>query len=133
MLLALLLAYALSMSAGGMDHTMSDTALPHDGAAADLAASSTGGQMVMPDGSTMDMGEHQAESPAAAAIGGDPAASAPVEGAHEMAMGGAINWYVIGGVLALIAAGIALAAGLNEHLERRMAMGMLVTEGACGE
>ena len=50
-----------------------------------------------------------------------------------MAMGGAINWYVIGGILALIAAGIALAAGLNEHLERRIAVGTLVTEGVCGE
>jgi hypothetical protein len=88
--------------------------------------------MVMADGSTMDMGDHPTESPDAAA-GADPAASTPVEGHHEMAMGGAINWYVIGGILALIAAGIALAAGMNEHLERRIATGTLVTEGVCGE
>jgi hypothetical protein len=133
MLLALLFAYAFSMSAGGMDHTMSDAALPQDGAAVDPAASSTGGMMVMADGSTMDMGDHPAESPPAAATAADPVASTPVEGHHEMAMGGAINWYVIGGLLALIAAGIALAAGLNEHLERRIATGTLVAEGVCGE
>lgn len=132
-LLALLFAYALSMSAGGMGHTMSNTALPHDGAATDPAATSTGGQMVMADGSTMDMGQHPTESPDAAATAADPAASAPAEGDHQMAMGGAINWYVIGGLLALVAAGIALAAGLNEHLERRIAMGTLVMEGGCSE
>ena len=133
-LLALLFAYAFSMSAGGMDGmTMSDAALPQDGGAADTAAPAPDGQMVMPDGSTMDMGEHPAESPAAAATEPDHAASAPVEGDHEMAMGGAINWYVIGGLLALIAAGIALAAGLNEHLERRIATGTLRAEGVCGE
>jgi hypothetical protein len=48
-------------------------------------------------------------------------------------MGGAINWYVVGGILALVAAGIALAAGLKEHLERQIAMGALVTEGVCVE
>lgn len=133
-LLALLFAYAFSMSAGGMDGMMmSNAALPQDGAAADPAVPVADGQMVMPDGSTMDMGAHPSESPAAAATDADPAASTPAAAEHEMVMGGAINWYVIGGLLALIAAGIALAAGLNEHLERRIATGRLVTEGACGE
>ena len=134
LLFALLFAHAFSMNAGGMDHMMStDAALSQDGAATDAAASSAGSQMVMPDGSVMDMGEHPAESPDAAATAADPAASAPVEGDHQMAMGGEINWYVIGGILALIAAGVALAAGLNEHLERQIAMGALVTEGVCVE
>jgi hypothetical protein len=133
-LLALVFAYAFSMNTGGMEHMMSrDAALPQEGAATDAAASSAGSQMVMPDGSVMDMGEHPAESPDAAATAADPAASASAEADGHMAMGGAINWYVIGGVLALVAAGIALAAGLNEHLERRLAAGTLVTEGACGE
>lgn len=132
-LFALFFAYAFSMSAGGMDHTMSNAALPHDGAVADPAAPSTGGQMVMADGSTMDMGEHPSESPGTAATGADAAASAPVEADHQMAMGGAINWYVIGGILALVAAGIALAAGLKEHLARRIAMGTLAIEGVCVE
>lgn len=132
-LLAMLLTYALSMSAGGMDHTMSDAALPQDGAAADAVAPSTGGQMVMADGSTMDMGEHPSESPAAAAPDADHVASEPGGGEHEMAMGGTVNWYLIGGILALVAAGIALAAGLKEHLARRIAMGTLVTGEVCSE
>lgn len=132
-LLAMLLTYALSMSAGGMDHTMSNAALPQDGAAADAVAPSTGGQMVMADGSTMDMGEHPSESPAAAAPDADHVASEPGGGEHEMAMGGTVNWYVIGGILALVAAGIALAAGLKEDLERRIATGTLVTEEVCSE
>ena len=130
----MMFAYTFSMSTGGMEGMMmSNAALPQDGAAADTAAPEADGQMVMPDGSVMDMGQHTTESPPAAATTADPAASEPFEGAHEMAMGGAINWYVIGGILALIAAGIALAAGLNEHLERRIAVGALVTEGGCGE
>lgn len=121
-LFALFFAYAFSMNAGGMEHTMST----------DAAAPATGGQMVMADGSVMDMGEHPSESPGAAATEADPAASTPAE-AHQMEMGGAINWYVIGGILALVAAGIALAAGLKEHLARRIAMGTLAIEGVCVE
>ncbi len=133
-LLVLLFAYAFSMNAGGMEYTMSgDAALPQDGMAAGAAASSAGGQMVMPDGDTMDMGEHPSESPGTAATEADHAASAPVEADHQMEMSGAINWYVIGGLLALVAAGVALAAGLKEHLARRMAMGPLVTEGVFSE
>jgi hypothetical protein len=135
LLFALLLTYSFSMNAGGMDHMMSgDAAVAGNGAAADTAAPATGGQMVMPDGSVMNMGEHPTESPGAAATEADPAAPAHAEAdGHDMEMGGAINWYVIGGILALIAAGIALAAGLNEHLERRIALGALVTEGVCVE
>lgn len=116
-----------------MDHTMSNTDLPHDGATADPAAPSTGGQMVMADGNTMDMSEHPSESAGAAATEAGAAASMPVEADHEMAMGGSVNWYAIGTILALIAAGIALAAGLNEHLEYRIAMGTLVTQEVCSE
>lgn len=118
-LFALFFAYAFSMTAGGMDRTMST----------DAAAPATGGQMVMPDGSAMDVGQHPSESPGTAAA---PAASTPAE-ARQMEMGGSINWYVIGGILALVAAGIALAAGLNEHLARRIAMGTLAIEGVCVE
>lgn len=133
LLLAMLFAYALSMSAGGMSHTMSNAALPVDGTATDPAAASTGGQMVMADGSTMDMGDHPADTAGSAATEPGNTASEPTGGDHQMVMGGSINWYVIGGILALIAAGIALASGLNEHLERRIATGALVMEGACSE
>jgi hypothetical protein len=133
-LFALLFAYAFSMNTGGIDHTMSgDTALAENGAATDTAAPATGSQMVMPDGSVMDMGQHPSDSPGGAAAEANPAASAPAEADGHMAMGGAINWYVVGGILALVAAGIALAAGLKEHLERQIAMGALVTEGVCVE
>lgn len=133
-LFALIFAYALSMNAGGMEYTMSgDAAVPQDGMAAGAAAPSGGDQMVMPDGSAMDMGQHASDSQATAATKADPAAAAPVEADHQMEMGGAINWYIIGGILALVAAGIALAAGLKEHLARRTVMGTLVTGEVCSE
>lgn len=122
-LFALFFAYAFSMNAGGMEHTMST----------DAAAPATGGQMVMADGSVMDMGQHPSETPGTAATEADPAATAAAEADHQMEMSGAINWYVVGVILALVAAGVALAAGLKEHLARRIAMGTLAIEGVCVE
>ncbi len=126
------LAYGFSMSPGAMDHTMSDAALAPDEAAGDVGAPHSGGQMVMSDGSTMDMGEHGVQSADIAAPEAEAHASAPVEGEHEMAMGGSVNWYAIGIILALVSTSVAVVAGLKEHLERRIATGALVTE-VCGE
>jgi hypothetical protein len=131
---ALIILYVVSMIAGAMGHTMSgDTGLPQDGAASDAAPPTTGGQMVMSDGSVMGTDEHPSESPGTAVTEADHDGSAPAEADHQTEMGAAVNWYVIGGILALVAAGIALAAGIKEHLARRIATGALVTNGVCNE
>lgn len=131
---ALIILYVVSMIMGDMQHTVSgDSTLLQDGAATDAAPPTTGGQMVMSDGSVMGTDEHPSESPGTAVTEADHDGSVAAEADEQMEMGGTINWYVIGGILALVAAGIALAAGVKEHLGRRIATGALVTQEACSE
>lgn len=131
---ALIILYLVSMIMGGMQHTVSgDSTLLQDGAATDAAPPTTGEQMVMSDGSVMNTDEHPSDSPGTIATEADHGESVAAEADEQMEMGAAINWYVIGGILALVAAGIALVAGLKEHLARRIATGALVTQEACSE
>jgi hypothetical protein len=131
-------AHSLSTNAGGMGEMAgmgmsSDATGTQGGAASTPAAAATGGQMTMSDGSGMDMGQMSSDSAGAPALSATPATEghdAAATDGHAMEMGGVINWYVIGGFLALVAAGIALAAGLKEHLAGHIAMGALVTEGS---
>ena len=127
--------YVVSMYAGGMVHsTSSDTTVHQDAVTTSVPVPVAGDdQMVMPDGSVMDMSQHPSESAGTAVTeadhGGTPAAGVD----HQMETDGAINWYVIGGVLALIAALVAVVAGAKERLARGIAMGTLATEGDSGE
>lgn len=127
--LVMLGVYIFSMYAGGMGHSMdSDTTAHQDAVASTIPAPLAGGQMVMPDGSVMDMNDHLGESAVTSATEADHVAS-PAPGAeHRMETGGAVNWYVVGGVLALIAALVAAVAGVKEHLARGIAMGTLGME-----
>lgn len=92
--------------------------------------------MIMPDGSTMDMGD-MGPSTAGDSSTADPAGQTmtmPDGSTMDMgAMGGAIDWQVIGLILALVAACIPLGIALNEYLRRKMALGALVEQGATGE
>jgi len=110
-----------------------DATVHQDAVATTVAAPVAGDEMVMPDGSVMDMGQHPTESPGTAVTeashGGAPAAGAD----HQMEMGGVVNWYVIGGVLALIAALVAVVAGMKERLARAIATGKVAAQGVSGE
>jgi hypothetical protein len=134
-LLVMLGAYIFSMYSGGMEHSVSgDTTLPEDAVVTTVVAPVAAGQMVMSDGSVMDMDEHSSASTGIAVAEADHDATAPAGTSHSEGMGGgSVNWYVIGGVLALIAAVIAVAAGLKERLARGIATSGVTTEGVSGE
>lgn len=133
-LLVMLGAYVFSMYAGGMEHSISsETTLHQDAVTTSVAAPVTGDQMVMADGEVMDMDEHPSESPGTAVTEADQDAPAAVGASHSEEMGGSVNWYVIGGILALVAAGIAVVAGVMERLARGIATGANATEGVSDE
>lgn len=133
-LVVMLGVYIFSMYAGGMEHSMSsDTTVHQDAVATTVAAPVAGDEMVMPDGSVMDMGQHPTESPGTAVIEADHGGAPTVGADHQMEMDGVINWYVIGGILALVAALVAVVAGLKERLARAIATGKVAARGVSGE
>jgi hypothetical protein len=156
-LLSMLALYVFSMYAGGMDHAPSgDTTASQDPTPPSVAAPVAEGQMVMPDGSVMDMGQHPAESvaqdqmvmpdgsvmntddhpaesPGSAVTEAGRAGTSTAASDHEMNMGGAVNWYIIGGILAVISALVAVVAGLKERLARGIAAGAPTVEAVSCE
>lgn len=115
-------------------HLLGPSVVPQQHAGESTAART--GQMTMDDGSTMNMGDMGApEEPLATTE------SAPDHGATEATdedgahhgMGGVVNWQAIGLILALVAAGVSLAAGLKDYLERQIALGTLLDAGVLGE
>ncbi|MHB0979966.1 MAG: FixH family protein [Thermoleophilia bacterium] len=72
---------------------------------------------------------HAGDAAATAATADGHLGSDEAAGGHTM--GGEVNWWVIGAFLAVIGAGIAVAAGLKQRLRRQMASGALATESGC--
>ncbi len=109
------------------------------GLAAAPAPASEGGMSVM-SGMTdaeMDAAGHTQEEPAAAGAsghGGETAAHGEADGQtagapQHMDMGGAVNWFVIGAFLAIVAGATLAAMATKRRLRRRMATGELATAG----
>ncbi|MHB1345449.1 MAG: FixH family protein [Thermoleophilia bacterium] len=72
---------------------------------------------------------HAGDAVAGAATADGHSDSEEAAGGHTT--GGEVNWWVIGGFLAVIGAGIAAAAGLKQRLRRQMTSGALATESGC--
>jgi len=125
----LLLLIVLVLHAFGLGAASAETADGHISSqvATTNVAATTSQTMIMPDGSVMDMG------PATAADTATASTVAPGSTMDTGHMGGAIDWQVIGLILALIAACVSLGTALNEYLRRQIAVGAVLDQGATGE